>query len=54
MKYFVLISDSTILPKPSEMEEPIEEALPEQEEIAETCVCCGKKAKTLVYWGKAY
>lgn len=35
MKYFVLISDSTILPKPSEMEEPIEEALPEQEEIAE-------------------
>lgn len=26
----------------------------EQERIAETCVCCGKPAKTLVYWGKAY
>jgi prolyl-tRNA synthetase len=26
----------------------------EQEEIATTCVCCGKKAKKLVYWGKAY
>ena len=26
----------------------------EQEEIADTCVCCGKKAKHLVYWGKAY
>ena len=26
----------------------------EQEEIADTCVCCGKKAKKLVYWGKAY
>ncbi len=26
----------------------------EQEQIAETCVCCGKKAKTMVYWGKAY
>ncbi len=25
-----------------------------QEEIADTCVCCGKKAKTMVYWGKAY
>lgn len=25
-----------------------------QETIAETCVCCGKKAKSLVYWGKAY
>ncbi|MDF2870910.1 MAG: prolyl-tRNA synthetase [Anaerocolumna sp.] len=25
-----------------------------QEEIADTCVCCGKKAKSLVYWGKAY
>ncbi len=25
-----------------------------QEHIADTCVCCGKKAKTLVYWGKAY
>lgn len=25
-----------------------------QEEIAETCVCCGKKAKAMVYWGKAY
>ncbi len=26
----------------------------EQEQIAETCVCCGKKAKSMVYWGKAY
>lgn len=26
----------------------------EQEPIAETCVCCGKPAKSLVYWGKAY
>ena len=25
-----------------------------QEEIAKTCVCCGKPAKSLVYWGKAY
>jgi len=22
--------------------------------IADTCVCCGKKAKALVYWGRAY
>ncbi len=26
----------------------------EQEEISDTCVCCGKKAKTMVVWGKAY
>ena len=26
----------------------------EQEEIGETCVCCGKKAKHMLYWGKAY
>ena len=26
----------------------------EQERIAETCVCCGKPAKSLVFWGKAY
>jgi prolyl-tRNA synthetase len=26
----------------------------EQEVIADTCVCCGKKAKSMVYWGKAY
>ena len=25
-----------------------------QEIIADTCVCCGKPAKKLVYWGKAY
>ena len=24
------------------------------EKISETCVCCNKKAKDLVYWGKAY
>lgn len=26
----------------------------EQEELSDTCVCCGKKAKAMVYWGKAY
>lgn len=26
----------------------------EQEQIAETCVCCGRPAKSMVYWGKAY
>ena len=26
----------------------------EQEHIADTCVCCGKPAKTMVIWGKAY
>ena len=26
----------------------------EQEKIADTCVCCGKPAKKMVYWGKAY
>ena len=26
----------------------------EQEEITDTCVCCGKKAKNMLYWGKAY
>lgn len=26
----------------------------EQEEVAKTCVCCGKPAKSLVYWGRAY
>ena len=26
----------------------------EQETVAETCVCCGKPAKKLVYWGRAY
>lgn len=26
----------------------------DQEEIATTCVCCGKPAHKLVYWGKAY
>ncbi len=26
----------------------------EQEHIADTCVCCGKPAKAMVYWGKAY
>lgn len=25
-----------------------------QEHIADTCICCGKPAKALVYWGKAY
>ncbi|MDR3344773.1 MAG: proline--tRNA ligase [Oscillospiraceae bacterium] len=26
----------------------------EQERVAETCVCCGKPAKDMLYWGKAY
>ncbi len=26
----------------------------EQEHISDTCVCCGKPAKEMVYWGKAY
>ncbi len=26
----------------------------EQETISDVCVCCGKPAKKLVYWGKAY
>ncbi|PGL70973.1 proline--tRNA ligase [Bacillus sp. AFS055030] len=26
----------------------------EQEQIADTCVCCGKKTDVMVYWGKAY
>ena len=25
-----------------------------QEHISDTCVCCGKKAEKMVYWGKAY
>lgn len=25
-----------------------------QETVSDTCVCCGKKAKHLVYWGRAY
>jgi prolyl-tRNA synthetase len=26
----------------------------EQETISDKCICCGKEAKKLVYWGKAY
>ena len=26
----------------------------EQEQIGDTCVCCGKPAKKMVYWGRAY
>lgn len=26
----------------------------EQEHIADTCVCCGKPAQKMLYWGKAY
>ena len=25
-----------------------------QENLGDTCVCCGKQAKNMVYWGKAY
>ncbi len=26
----------------------------EQEKVGDTCVCCGKKADKMLYWGKAY
>lgn len=26
----------------------------EQEDISDVCVCCGKKAKHMIYWGRAY
>ncbi len=26
----------------------------DSEDVADTCVCCGKKATKMVYWGKAY
>lgn len=26
----------------------------DQEQISDTCVCCGKPANTMTYWGKAY
>ena len=26
----------------------------QQEHLADTCICCGKPAKCMVYWGKAY
>lgn len=26
----------------------------EQEEIVDTCICCGKKSENMVYWGKSY
>lgn len=26
----------------------------EQEKLSDVCVCCGKPAKHMVYWGKAY
>ena len=26
----------------------------DQEKCSDTCVCCGRAAKKLVYWGKAY
>ncbi|MCD7730613.1 MAG: proline--tRNA ligase [Oscillospiraceae bacterium] len=26
----------------------------EQENLSDRCVCCGKPAKTMIYWGKAY
>jgi prolyl-tRNA synthetase len=25
-----------------------------QEKIADKCVCCGKEAKHMIYWGVAY
>ena len=26
----------------------------EEEHISDTCVCCGKKAKNMVVWGRQY
>lgn len=26
----------------------------EQEQLSDKCICCGKEAKSMVYWGKAY
>ncbi|MCD8037551.1 MAG: proline--tRNA ligase [Lachnospiraceae bacterium] len=26
----------------------------EQEQLADTCICCGRPAKKMVYWGRAY
>ncbi|HRL57476.1 MAG TPA: proline--tRNA ligase, partial [Lachnospira sp.] len=26
----------------------------EQEHLSDVCVCCGRPAKKMVYWGKAY
>ena len=26
----------------------------DQEQLSDTCVCCGKPAKSMVIWGKAY
>ncbi|HHX56772.1 MAG TPA: hypothetical protein GX710_01995, partial [Clostridiales bacterium] len=26
----------------------------EQEQLSDKCVCCGKPAKNMVYWGVAY
>ena len=26
----------------------------DQEQLSDKCVCCGKPAKTMAYWGKAY
>ena len=26
----------------------------DQEQISDTCICCGKPAKHMLYWGKAY
>ena len=26
----------------------------EQEQLSDKCICCGKKAKEMVIWGKSY
>ena len=26
----------------------------EQEKLSDKCICCGRPAKKMVYWGKAY
>ena len=58
----VVSKESVIDNKTSNEEEKIKEdtqatsrCIPfEQEQIADTCICCGKPAVKMVYWGKAY
>ena len=47
--------DSDCEDKMKELTEVGSRCIPfEQEQLSDTCVCCGRPAKHLVYWGKAY
>ncbi len=38
-----------------QIKEKLSRCMPfDQEQIADTCVCCGRPAKKMVYWGRAY